>query len=163
MSNIIQKNVGMPVDDDSYFRRACPYCNNEFKIKKEDQENLISEKDYWCPYCGQTADHNKWWTLEQIQLQRKIAKNVAADIINRDLIKPFQRMNSPSSGFHVTTHELKHGNELINPEINDMTIFSLPCCNKTIKIAEGWDKTCYCFYCGFPHKVIITNATVGDD
>jgi hypothetical protein len=162
MSNIIEKDVGMPVDDDGYFRRSCPYCNSEFKIKKEDQKTILTEKDYWCPYCGQTADHDKWWTREQLDLIQKIAKNVAADIINQNLIKPMQRMHSPSSGIHVTTHELKQGNELINPEINDLTIISLPCCNKTIKITEGWDKTVYCFYCGFPHSRK-TNRTNGGD
>jgi uncharacterized Zn-finger protein len=162
MSNIIEKNICMPVDDDGYFRRSCPYCNNEFKIKKEDQEDLLSEKDYWCPYCGQTADRNKWWTREQIELRHKIEKNIAADIINRDLIKPLQRLHSPSSGIRVTTHELERGNELINPDINEMNTIPLPCCNKTIKIAEEWDKTVYCFYCGFPHSMTTKRADKGD-
>lgn len=162
MSNVIQKGVEMPVDKDGYFRRSCPYCNTEFKIKKEDWETIQSENEYWCPYCGETAGHDAWWTQEQLDLARNVAKNIAVDIINKDFIKSLQNMHNPSAGIHVTTRELEHGNELINPDINDMTVISLPCCNKSLKIVDDWDKPVFCFYCGFPHNEIIAPKSSGD-
>lgn len=151
MADIIKKTVTIPLDAQNFLRRECPYCNREFKIKKEDHDILDISKEYWCPYCGQSADNNKWWTQEQINFINKIASNVLGDIINKELIKPLKQLNDHSSGIKVKLHEIERKNEIINPDINDMKVVYLPCCRKTIKIDETWNKTTHCFFCGFPH------------
>jgi hypothetical protein len=40
----------------------------------------------------------------------------------------------------------------ISPEVNDMKIFDLPCCQRKIKIEESWQDTVHCFFCGFPYE-----------
>jgi len=151
MTDITQKKVGFPLDDDNYLRRECPYCRREFKILKDDFEQLDGENNYWCPYCGQEALANQWWTIEQLQLINKVTTNIANELINEQLIRPLKKLESRSSSIHITTHELGRENELINPERNDMIIFSLPCCSKSLKIEESWKDSIYCYYCGFRH------------
>ena len=76
-------HISFPLDEDGYFRRECPYCLTEFKAKisekdmhcftqhlfdnylskelsedgnEDSDDNEAQEKEYFCPYCGQTAD-----------------------------------------------------------------------------------------------------------
>lgn len=127
----------LPLDTDNCIRRECPYCKKEFKIRKSDFESLKHENEYFCPYCGQSADVNKWFTTAQKDYSMNIAANVGIDLINKELIKSLKKMNSRS--FRMETRDVPRRNELINPEIDDMVFFALPCCNKQIKISEDWD------------------------
>jgi hypothetical protein len=159
MSNIIHKEVSIPLDDDGFLRRECPYCCREFKIRKDDFESLDINKEYYCPYCGENASPLAWITKGQKELFNKIAENVAVDIINKEFVTFLKGLDNPSKGVRVTAHELERGNELINPEINDMKIIELPCCQKSIKIDQDRDSQIHCYYCGFLHCDLMTNNT----
>jgi uncharacterized Zn-finger protein len=158
----IAKQVMIPVDDDGYLRRECPYCIREFKITKNDFDGLDVEKEYSCPYCGQTADPRKWWTQDQKALFMKVVSNVATDILNETFVKHLRSLNNPSAGITVNAKDLDRGNEIINPEINDMKIIGIPCCQKSVKILGSWTGSVYCYYCGFRHHSIKTKDPVGD-
>ncbi len=100
--------LSFPVDDDGFFRRECPFCCKEFKVLLEREEltdlsekgidsfmlegekeetNLneseSSETEFTCPYCGQRAPINSWWTQEQLTY----AKKTIAKIVNENLIR----------------------------------------------------------------------------
>ncbi|WP_165076054.1 hypothetical protein [Methanogenium sp. MK-MG] len=107
------------------------------------------ENEYFCPYCGQSADANEWFTTAQKDYTMNIAANAGIDLINKELTKSLKKLDSRS--FRVKTRDVPRRNELINPENDDMVFFALPCCNKQIKISEEWDGTIYCYFCGFPH------------
>ncbi len=160
MSNIIQKGVMIPLDDDGYLRRECPYCCREFKILKGDFESLDVEKEYFCPYCGETATPRIWLTKAQKDLFEKVVNNVAVDIINEKFISFLKGLDDPSKGIRVKADELERSNELINPEINDMKIVELPCCHKSLKLDENWSSPIYCYYCGFVHSDLDTKGTI---
>jgi uncharacterized Zn-finger protein len=85
--NEILRNLSLPIDNDKFFRRACPFCRREFKVqldereltdlfqkevntflidRKEEttdiEEKKSSETYFACPYCGEQAPSDSWWT-----------------------------------------------------------------------------------------------------
>lgn len=80
-----------------------------------------------------------------------------AKIINKDFIRPTKRSFGKSKSGPISIefngNELEQKEPWISPEINDMEIFELPCCDRRIKIEDNWQNTTYCFFCGFPYKI----------
>ena len=175
----IKMNLSFPLDTDGFFRRECPFCFREFKIllRKEelvdltqkgidsymiDQKEEVTDEEeeihseYFCPYCGQKASHDCWWTQEQLAYINVVTKNMIAKMINEQLIRPFKKTSGRTSGGLISikfeVKDMKHQKPWISPEVNDMNIFCLPCCKRKMKIEENWTGKVYCFFCGFPHK-----------
>lgn len=171
----ININVSFPLDDERFFRRECPFCKKEFKIlidEKElddlahdgielfliesDGDEIESEnsngsaEDFFCPYCGQQASKNSFWTEEQLAYIKVIIENISTstELINKEMERKFR--SSKTISFKHQEQRLKE--PWISPEENDMLIFALPCCSTKIKIIEDWGEAVYCYYCGFPHK-----------
>ncbi len=119
-------SIPLPLDDERFLRRECPFCRREFKIQisKEDLTNLAqnkldsflleekkdetlkindfnnkssNESLHTCPYCGQKAPLSDWWTKEQIKYIEIFAENVMIDIINKNLIRPLKKKGFSSS------------------------------------------------------------------
>jgi len=174
-------NLPFPLDDDGFFRRECPFCRKEFKVllEKEELTDLTqkgidsfmielkeetpdlddserSETEFICPYCGQRAPSDSWWTQEQLDYVGIVAKDIMAKLVNEHLIRPLKRtFRGPSSGLvsiRFEGKEIEQQEPWISPEVNDMEIFNLPCCQRKIKIEENWSDVVYCFFCAFPHK-----------
>ncbi len=177
----IEKTVSFPLDNDEFFRRECPLCHREFKVlleegeltnlaqkcvdsfmieQNEDKED-IKQYEYQtggfiCPYCGQQSPAESYWTQEQIAYIGIIIENIVAKLTNENLIRPLQRTfrksNSGMISIEFRGKEMEQKEEWISPEVNDMEIFDLPCCQRKIKIEENRVDMIYCFFCGFPHK-----------
>jgi hypothetical protein len=173
----IELSISFPLDE-GYFRRECPFCIREFKVRiEEDELNTLAqqgiqsylvdapsdsepnddseEEPRVCPYCGERAGARSWWTHEQLAYMHIFAKNIAARMINENLIKPLQRdLGGQRSGLisvKFTGREIEEEEPWISPEVDDMAVFNLICCERSIKIDESWARTVHCFYCGFPH------------
>ena len=145
------KKVSLPVDESGFLRRECPYCRRQFKVHMDEIESLEDQEDHYCPYCGQIADGSEWWTQEQEDYFRKVQENIAADLLNEHLIRPLKRSLSRSSCMRFEGKEVEKRNELIQPELDDMKLFALPCCQKKLKIVDEWEEVVHCYYCGFQH------------
>lgn len=177
MSDVLM-NISFPLDEDTFFRRECPYCKNEFKIKISDKDknaiiqslldNYLSkgesksdldkdgdengEIEYYCPYCGQTAEPDKWWTEEQMKYAMIYVKNYANKLINEHLIKEMKKLSNSFIKFEGK--ELEYQDPWISPEENDMDLFKLSCCNEEIKLDKDKIKNAfYCVKCGFKHTM----------
>lgn len=177
----IRMNLPFPLDDDRFFIRECPLCHKEFKVllKKEELTDLAqkgidsfmidlkkettdldederSETEFTCPYCGQQAPSDSWWTQEQLAYVGIVAKNIMAKMVNENLIRPlkrtFRRSGSGMVSIRFEGKEMEPQEPWISPEVNDMLIFDLPCCQRKIRIEENWSDVVYCFFCGFPHE-----------
>jgi len=177
----IRRNLHFPIDDDGFFRRECPFCRKEFKVllekeelldlaqkylysfmieRKEETKDLEdserSETEFICPYCGQRASSDSWWTQEQVAYVGVVAKNIMPKRVNENLIRPLKKtFGKPNSGMISMRFEAKEMEQQelwISPEVNDMEIFDLPCCQRKIKIEDDWIGVVHCFFCGFPHK-----------
>lgn len=173
-------NISFPLDDDNFLRRECPLCHKELKIQIEEKEliDLIQksinsflietteegdaeqdkdlEIEFTCPYCGQQSLDEIWWTKEQHAYIEVYASNIMAQIVNKNLIDPLKRnfrgSNSGAISMRFEGKEMEQQEPWISPEVNDMEVFDLPCCQRKMKIDENWIKTVYCFFCGFPYK-----------
>jgi len=185
----IRMILPFPLDDDGFLRRECPFCRKEFKVLLEKEEltdlaqkgidsfmiepeeeavdldeSARSETEFTCPYCGQRAPSDSWWTQEQRAYVSIVAKNIMAQIVNENLIRPLKRtIRKPGSGMvsiRFEGKELEQQEPWISPEVNDMEIFDLPCCQRKIKIVGNWKNAVYCFFCGFryEHKNRETNG-----
>ena len=174
-------DLHLPLDEDDFFRRECPFCRREFKVllekeeliditqkdkdsfmieTKEDAEDLDviddSETECTCPYCGQQANRDSWWTQEQLAYIGIIANNIMAKLVNDKLIRPLkrtsQRHRHDMFSIQIECDEMKQQEPWISPEVNDMKTFNLPCCKRKIKIEDDWNNVVHCFFCGFPHE-----------
>jgi hypothetical protein len=172
--------VRIPLDSEQFLRRECPHCVREFKIQlsadeivslatKGVQSYLVDETDtdnsdddylkYYCPYCGQEAPVTHWWTQEQLSYFQVYAQNIAARMVNEQLIEPMKKDLRPSSGpvsISFTGSEIKMETPWISDEVDDMTEFDLQCCKRKVKLIDDWDSIVHCFSCGFGH-----NANIG--
>lgn len=168
--------VQLPLDG-GYLRRECPLCRRQFKVlltegeltqltdkllesfmveKPEDLSDPAGEPEeagYTCPYCGQQAPSDSWWTQEQVDYFTTVVKNVMVRIMNEKFIRPMKRKFSrPGSLLQFRGRELKEESEWMAPEAGDLSVFDLPCCGRKIKLEEGWKGAVHCFFCGFPHQ-----------
>lgn len=181
MSNI-ETSLPFPLDDDGFFRRECPFCRKEFKVwlKQEELTTLAqagidsfmiqqdeetsdtdetseAEIEFFCPYCGERASRDSWWTQEQLAYIGVVGRNIAVRLINENLIRPQKREfgRSRSSGLvsiRFEAKEMEQEEPWISPEANDMQAVDLPCCERKLKVQEGWAGTVHCFFCGFPRS-----------
>jgi hypothetical protein len=175
----INRSLSFPLDEDGFLRRECPFCKREFKVgippeeragsaesvpdsfMLSDDQAAVPEQEeqgteYHCPYCGQTAGKNSWWTQEQVAYIHTVLQNVAAELINENLIRPLKRsLGRPKPGLITVTfqgREIDHQEEWLPAEPNDMTRSLLACCDREIKISDDWSGRVHCYFCGFPHE-----------
>jgi len=173
---MINRQVSFPRDEQGFFRWECPLCCREFKVLLKDDElgqiaqssieDFLIEKgvhdrsddeeseepqEFFCPYCGQSAPSDHWWTQEQLAYIQVIAQNIMADLVNEQLIRPLNRSMGHGSFIRFEGKEMKKQDEWISPEASDMTVFNLPCCERQIKVADDWKGTIHCFFCGFAY------------
>jgi hypothetical protein len=173
----LELSISFPLDVDKFLRRQCPLCRRDFKVlleeneiedlakkgiksfmleQEEEKDDLEDEtSEYFCPYCGQSSPHDRWWTDEQSAYLGVYIENVMKELINKNLIGPLKRsFGRPSSGpisIRFEGKELKQEEPWISPEQNDMEIFDLPCCSRKLKIREDWKDKVFCYFCGFLH------------
>lgn len=83
-------SVPVPADAEGYFDRECPSaeCLFQFKVHETDWKTKVRDEEVFCPFCGHTAQSDKWWTQEQIeqaktaafaQVQRRISGAMRRD------------------------------------------------------------------------------------
>jgi len=175
---MINRQMSFPLDDEGFFRRECPLCCREFKVLlKEDELGQLAQcriddflveqgvqqhsndeeededaQEHFCPYCGQSAPRDHWWTQEQLAYVHVIAKNIMADLVNEHLIRPLKRSMGHGSVIRFEGKEMNKVEEWISPEGSDMTVVDLPCCQRQAKVADDWKGEVHCFFCGFSHQ-----------
>ena len=177
--SIIEIDIDLPLDEQGFLRRECPLCNRQYKIFKseEERENLIREivnynlaernattdndssdniEYLYCPYCLQKAPKEQWWTQEQLSYIRMYVDNIVVKMINDtmdNIARNVNRLNSPYVRMKKPHKKRLQTEPWIPPEINDMTVVELPCCNTKMKIIEEWRDNIACYICGFVHKI----------
>lgn len=178
MSEIIFE-ISLPLDSDGFLRRECPLCNKQFKVEftEEERKTLVQKEienyllqndmlqrtedsevsdeiEYWCPYCGQIAKSNMWWTPEQLEYVQIFPYNYMAEVINKQLKEWKRQFSKAGKGLisiKIDTKEMQYKEPWISPENDDLTVVSLPCCNLKIKIEDDRSGQYYCYKCGFPY------------
>jgi endogenous inhibitor of DNA gyrase (YacG/DUF329 family) len=85
--------IDFPLDADQFLRRECPSCSQEFKWHHGATENrpadAVDPPRYTCPLCGNPANHDEWFTQDQLRYQQETVEFNAMDAVNDEMKKAF--------------------------------------------------------------------------
>ena len=144
--------LSLPLDEDGFFRRACPTCIREFKwFHSEDDDSEDSPATYFCPYCGVAAEQGEWQTEEQM---RYIEEEAVATVLGpalEELEGAFGSSGHSSSGLFqislsVDMPERRQAAPVFEP--NDMRRVDFTCHpEEPVKVDEAWTGPVHCLCC----------------
>lgn len=75
--------VSIPVDDEGFFGRECPDCQQHFRIAHEDYDRLPDDLRLWCVYCGNHGDHSEFMTSQQKARLMAVAGGYAEQLVGK--------------------------------------------------------------------------------
>jgi hypothetical protein len=90
--------VSMPSDEDGYFSRQCPQCDQAFRILQDDYEALPDDARLWCVYCGHRDDHSEFLTDQQRDRAIAVVKAYAEQMIGSVMDAAFGDLERSSRG-----------------------------------------------------------------
>ena len=143
-------SISLPLDD-GFLRRECPHCERQFKWHygptELRPETEVDPDVYHCPYCGETATTESWWTPEQTEYAQGIIAGPTIQEIANELNKTFKKSQGLID-FKITTQGVPGPpSELHEP--HDMVIIESPCHPwEPIKVQDDWTKPIHCIVCG---------------
>ncbi len=90
-----QVSVSIDADEEGYFDRECPAaeCLFQFKIHEDDWRDKVRDEEVFCPFCGHTADSDKWWTQDQVEHAKKVALAHVQQRLGRAMKRDADRWN----------------------------------------------------------------------
>lgn len=138
-------SVSIPSDTSGFIRRECPKCEREFKWFSGDTEgrpdDYLDPENYFCPYCGEPAGHDSWWTPAQLEYARTAAMGPISKHIGEELKRALGR------GVDYRPSAVEVPDLLIDPD--DMLIVEPPCHPfEPLKIDDAWSTPVHCLVCG---------------
>lgn len=140
--------MSLPLDGDGFLRRECPNCGRQFKwFPTEGEPNEASQ--YYCPYCGEPASIDAWWTKEQIEYATQL---LSAEIVGPELEKSargLKRLNKPGSLVRFEWKYKAPSRPRPLQEPHDMRKVEPRCHpNEPLKVYEDWAGPVACLICG---------------
>jgi hypothetical protein len=145
--------IELPLDE-GFLRRRCPACLRQFKWHHgptEDRPADVSDPElYHCPYCGETANHDSWWTHEQLDYMQEAAAGPIMREVADELGKAFGKpKRSGLFSFSATTNYDEPEDPTTLQEPDDMVAIQPPCHPwEPIKVTEDWYAPLHCPWCG---------------
>ncbi len=113
-------NVDTPIDEDGYYGRECPSCEQHFRVAYEDYFGLPDDLRLWCVYCGHNDDRSAFMTQQQLRRVTRVASDYATQQVLRTLDRSFGRMARRSRGSMVqVTYHSRPFNPAPLPGINE--------------------------------------------
>lgn len=142
-----------PLDSDGFLRRACPTCAREFKwLPAEQDPQTLASEQYFCPYCGEGAPTDHWFTTEQSAYIRDEVVARALGPALDDLADSFRQINRSSGGLVRFSGYLERPERTQAPPVfepDDMRRVTLECHpSEPLKIDEVWSAPVHCLVCG---------------
>ena len=146
----MSRSIELPLDD-GFLRRECPTCERQFKWHHgptdQQPEQAIDPAVYWCPYCGETAPPDHWWTTEQLRYARERIAGPAMREVADELSRSFRRQQNSFIKISMTYDEPEPPSALQEPP--DMVVVEPPCHSwEPLKIAADWQESVHCLICG---------------
>ena len=160
------------LDGDRFMRRGCSSCGLHFKVETEPSQlstllapvfaeitgnSLISSAsndngealdELTCPYCGHTDAQQEMHTDEFAEyMQRWMFRHIIEPSI-RDMFDGLTNSFARNDFIRIT-HESSpiSVQPIAGPELLDMKLVRLLCCDSTIKIMSNWHDLLYCPNC----------------
>jgi hypothetical protein len=153
----VEIEVPLPLDSEGYLRRECPQCEREFKWHDGPIEGAPPDppdaEEYFCPYCGQPAALDQWWTPEQVEVLQAAAMHEVLPRLETELedsLRPINRTGLLTASVESQPH---------NPppplfEDDDMVAVASPCHPyEPVKVVDGWSDPLHCLVCGSAYVV----------
>ncbi len=107
LEGLQQIPVSIPSDDEGYFDRECPSseCLFQFKVYEDDWHDKVRDEEVFCPFCGHTAESDKWCTEEQTDHARKAVIAHISQRLNPAMKRDASRWNrrQPRNSFLTMT------------------------------------------------------------
>jgi hypothetical protein len=69
----MEMSIPIHPDAEGYLGRECPACEKYFKVKLG--TGISGDIDCHCPYCNETASHNKFATKQQVEYAQSVVVN----------------------------------------------------------------------------------------
>jgi hypothetical protein len=149
----IEIPITLTLDNDGFLRRECPQCMREFKWHhgpaNEEAEQHHDPTTYYCPFCGQPAGQDSWWTQQQLVYVEAMQEAAGLWVMDEGLDDLFKGMSSKHFKVRRTGH-LDIPEEPSPPlEPDDMTAVISPCHPyEPVKVPEDMAGPFYCLVCG---------------
>ncbi len=151
----MELNIEMPLDDDGYLDRECPSCERRFRWHdgpiSDSPVDAPEAEEFHCPYCGQPAATDQWWTREQVETLQQTALAAAIPEITREL-------GEANDSTSFLTAEV-HADPILQPpplfvdDAQTVTVTS-PCHPyEPVKLLNEWIDPLHCLVCGAPYRV----------
>lgn len=143
-------SISLP-SDGPFLRRECPSCSRQFKWHHgptdDRPEEEIDPSVYFCPYCGESALPDHWWTQEQAEYARQVSAGPIMRETTADLRKGLRTSRKSLIKFSVDCEEPEPPAPLHEP--SDMVVVLSPCHPwEPIKIVDDWREPVHCLMCG---------------
>jgi hypothetical protein len=105
---------------------------------------------YFCPYCGEAAAADQWWTEQQVEMLQTTALSEALPQIQAELEGALEPLNRSGTGLQAdVTIELPNPAAPLIEDDGDMVGVSSPCHPyEPVKILESWRAPIHCLVCG---------------
>ena len=148
--------IDIPLDSEGFLRRDCPNCRREFKWHDGPTSDVpldaVEPEEYYCPYCGEPAPLDHWWTEAQVRL----IQNAAVSYASAELDRAFKGLERSTRGGLISA-TYKAGADAPPPplsEPDDMVAFASPCHPyEPIKVPEEDRARLHCLVCGAYYTV----------
>ena len=156
--------LSIPLDPEGFFRRQCPDCRREFKLRWTELDGSLilrhlgtaipfangdevaQDSPLICPYCAHREQAVSFFTAAQRAHLAKRAESLVAEIRFEQLRHVERSLaDNPYPTFLAIPPEPFHGT--LEPDPDDMRVILLPCCSEEIKVGEGWDDSLCCPFC----------------
>jgi hypothetical protein len=146
-------SVQLPLDSDGFLRRECPHCLQQFKWHSgpanEEAERYPNPVTYYCPFCGQPAGPESWWTQEQINYAEGLAAPAVAREMQHELEQAFKRVKNDYFSIKLTGGFDGPNQPLALTEADDMVVVASPChAYEPVKVPESHRGPFHCLICG---------------
>lgn len=164
------ETLSLPLDPRGFFRRQCPGCRREFKLRWTEfdgslvlrhlgaaiqfanADELAQAAPLICPYCAHEEQAGSFFTPELQAHLAKRAQNLVAEIRFEQLRHVERSLSDNPYPTFLAIPPEPFGEE-IAPEPDDMRVVLLPCCGEEIKLPEAWAEGIRCPYCASPCQV----------
>ena len=145
--------VSLPLDHDGFLPRECPHCVQQFKWHNgpanEEAERHSDGPTYYCPFCGQPAGPDSWFTREQAEYLEGVAAPALTRLVDEELSRAFKGLGSKNIKIKKTGHLDLPDEPMPMVEADDMTIIVSPCHPyEPVKVPETATGPYHCLVCG---------------
>ena len=99
--------VEIASDDDGHIDRECPSleCQFAFKVHEDDWRDIVRDEEVFCPFCGHSANSDKWWTQDQVEHIKELTLARISSHIGQAMKRDADRWNrkQPRNSFITMT------------------------------------------------------------